>query len=491
MKLRKKFAIGAFLTLVATTMLVAARRQISSTRSDGNEPLWFCGGPYDRCQPRDTATGNDVDVNYSKIYRLRQFEPESLYIWASPRKNPEQGEKYGLLRSNGTWVIEPTFAIVGPIKDGMAVVCLPGPSPRCGGASADGKIQVPLSDQRIFPWENGFAVTEKNRKYGLIDKKNTVIVENKFDRIEIGKPGSPHTVEIDGKRFHLNDDGSLGNAEIEHVVASCPDGPWAVQKDGVARIRRSDGNYEDTPIDNLYLTFKIPCGNGFQALSKGKLAYFDANGKRIASSVDIDGGTGFKNGHAAVRVSGLWGIMNEEGSFTVKPQYSLITLDADGTFKATRGSSSASIDHLGRSIEKIVDQRTQTSIQIDCAQSKIFHEIKNGVRLWGIKADDGREIVPADYLAIECFRGGITWTPDPISRKWCPTGPKGRRRDIDCVVARYALPTHTIPVVESTDPYEASVMWARKGLEFASGLSTDRIYVKGDGIQSYTPSTPY
>lgn len=108
-------------------------------------------------------------------FNFQYFDkPGGDLIWA--RTEPEwpwtllgQGRKWGLLRTDGKWIIDPKYERVRPLSDGLAVVTKDGEL--WGAVDQSGEQVAQLKFKGLTDFTNGFAITRRSRSSEPFSKK--------------------------------------------------------------------------------------------------------------------------------------------------------------------------------------------------------------------------------------------------------------------------------------------------------------------------------
>jgi len=114
----------------------------------------------------------------------------------------------------------------------------------------------------------------------------------------------------------------------------------------------------------------------------------------------------FKDGLLAVKVSNSWGFLNNKGELVVPTIYKYIT-DFDGGYAVARKKEGFFIiDKTGKE-QKVINNHNKKVAYI-----KKFSEGLAPIEiagLWGYVDTKGEIVIPAIYLAVGYFKGGLAW----------------------------------------------------------------------------------
>jgi WG containing repeat len=198
-----------------------------------------------------------------QVFRLFASDGRGL-IWASERKSYDG--PFGLLASDGRWIVKPQYARVNPLRDGRAVVGnWQGHSITMltGAVDRSGRLVVPLRPWTLSGWRNGWGTARERvtGKQALLDRDGNIIGGRVFDRVEPPEQGDVATVTIG--------DDWMGLDRAGHIVPNPRNG--RVVEERTAPRRKpvpSPG-----PLD---------CGHGLTVIDRdGQWGIADADGRDV------------------------------------------------------------------------------------------------------------------------------------------------------------------------------------------------------------------
>ncbi len=421
------------------------------------------------------STGRWIRRPGPELQRITTFDTDGRgLVWAAVRG--EKFDLFGLLASDGTWVIEPQYEYAQQLSDERAIVRKRVDGVTMSGAvDPAGRLVVPLQPRLLFHWRNGQAIAQERPgsgaaggKQALVDKDGNIIGGRWFDRvIERAEDGDIAIVEIDGRAVGLDRAGSIvPNPRNGHVFASCPGGIRVVEVDGKSQITDANGQ-PTTPHLFDRIVSKLTCDGPFPVGLNGKWGFVGLDGKLLFDPPPFDNLYGFEGGHAWVRQDGKWGIIDTAGRFTVAPKFDGRRQRRAGLDQVRLNGRDFWIDAAGQEQPEPPVTYVRTPEALDCG---------HGVRLierdgrWGI-ADGDNDLIAPRYRAVSCFRGGVAWVPVDAKRQWCALDSNSRERDRPACTPDFypQIVTHSRPEKFSDDRFENSVLWTRAYLEFAAG----------------------
>ena len=167
----------------------------------------------------------------------------------------------------------------------------------------------------------------ENGKRGFIDKNGNVIIEPKYDMIEIFKDGLARVnvgaeyyygyIRRGGKWGYIDATGKIVIDTIFDEIDYFEDGVAIFRIEGKKGIIDNTGNYVVKPLyDDLRLFSEdLAC-----VKSDDKWGYIDHSGKYVIEP-QYEFAYSFSDGVASVRVDGKFGYIDKTGKFVIAPQF--------------------------------------------------------------------------------------------------------------------------------------------------------------------------
>lgn len=415
-----------------------------------------------------------------RVFEISSFDKTKRgLIWATRGKR--HSGPFGLLRSDGTWQVEPIYSHVQSLREGRAVVR--GPSnmkplvkngrtvDRSGAVDADGKLAVPIQFEHLSYWRVGYGVATQEGRKALIDPTGNVLGGRYFDSVDVPEDGRLPRVRIGKNWRSIQPDGTLISDQLDGtVLAQCPSGLTLRFRSGNVEISHPNLN---KPIEQLFdFSFafsKLNCANPVPVSSEGKRRYVTQNGVVLPS---FDRTHPFKDGFANVKHNNAWGIIDETGRFVVEPSFGSIRY-VQGVYEVKRDERVFWINAKGEEVRKPGPKPVDRAKVLSCrAGAKLFHKDD----LWGMLGPDGRVLIQPVHRALWCYRNGVAWAATVKGTAWCPIGPDGQpKRTGTCRKTYYPyIRTHHGPQKFSDDPFENSVLWFRAFLDYGRGKRAEQ-----------------
>ena len=422
-------------------------------------------------------------------FKFSLFETEGRgLIWANEERSSRG--PWGLLRADGTWQVEPTYGHVQRLLDDRAVVRKPplknqrlAPS---GAVDRDGKLVVPIEFQWLGYWSDGFGLAKKDGKEGLVTKDGKLVAGRYFQKVERDYYRGVGPRVFDGSKWMtVSPDGSLIKDQLsEAVYLACPSGLKLLHDEtGGLRIIKPDGTpAADYSVDRLHYFERRNCGAPLSVRRDGKWGFVTQDGRIINDPPSFENQSRFQDGFAAVKLGGLWGIINLKGEMVVSPRYDEIRRKR-GAYFVKQDGRNFWVSPFGVEIaEPVADDSNSRSSVLACREGAIRFE-RDG--LWGIRGPKGGVIIEPRYRAISCFKNGLVWVPDDDLKVWCPLGPTGARQEKPACRQWFyeVLWSHHRPERLHADPYESSVLWNRTLLEYGIGRAAQPPFMVGVGLR--------
>jgi hypothetical protein len=412
-------------------------------------------------------------VRKPDLKRVGRFDSEGRgLIWASDRTDNRNRELYGLLASNGEWIVQPQYEYVGPLIDERATVRkLVDGVVLSGAVDPAGQIKVPLRTWALYYWKNGLANAQESYQGGkqaLIDNNGNILGGRYFDKVERAEKGDISKVLIDGRWMGLDRAGNLvPNPDNGRLLASCPNGMRAISVDGKVQITDAGGKPTTSHLFDP-LVQRPTCDKPFSVKLDARWGFVDVDGHLLFDPPSFTNQYDFEGGYAAVFEGEKWRLIDTSGRAVMPAKFEKYLGRREGLFNVV-------IE--GREVWLTVTGEERPEPPIRHIPSPQITECGHGLRLierdglWGIADAEGKDVIVPRYRAVDCFRNGIAWAAIDSRRQWCALGPNGELRDRpDCRTIHYPYSqTHSYPEVFDEDRFENSVLWSRAYFEFGSG----------------------
>jgi hypothetical protein len=238
-------------------------------------------------------------------------------IWASEPNS----DLYGLLASNGEWIVQPQYVFADALSDKRAIVRKRVDGALLSGAvDPTGQIVVPLRSWALFNWKNGWGVAQESYQGGkqaLVDTNGNLIGGRYFDRVERAEQGDIAAVLIDGRWLGLDRAGNIvTNPNNGRVIASCPNGVRVISIEGKVQIIDSGGQ-PTAPYLFEPLVRRPTCDTPFSVNLNGSWGFVGVDGHLLFDPPAFKNQYDFENGYAVVSDGQKWSVIDTSGRFVL------------------------------------------------------------------------------------------------------------------------------------------------------------------------------
>lgn len=429
-------------------------------------------------------------------------KPERGLIWAGKSVGMHEN-LWGLLRSDGTWLVSPRYQHVQQLMETHALVAaMPNdiaPSQqrrddqRWGAVDRNGKLVVPLKFAHLSYWRGGYGHAREVKPYkldgtpseskeGIVRADGTLLADRYFDKIEINEKGGLPRGRIGKAWYSIEPDGRMIPDQRDGTpLFECPGGLTVIERGESVEFRIPGNNKSVGPFDRGYFLGQ-ECPGPFSAKRDGKWFIVLENGSVLGGKNGFESSYPLSGNHTTVKVDGKWGIIDRSGAFTVKPSFDMLRPTGKGSFTVNEAKDPYWIDAYGKRVEKPTEERPPAEKALTCESGLRFFE-RDG--LWGFQDIHGKTVVEPRFRALSCFEQGVSWAAAPDAKTWCAIGPNGQRRDgSECRETYHPRgSSHHYPEQFSEDPYESSVLWNRALLEYRARKRDNPPKWVGDGYR--------
>lgn len=432
------------------------------------------------------------------IYKFERFNDEQGdLIWAQV-PGGQQGtfdDLYGLMRTDGSWLIEPQFTFVSELKGNRAPVRKRIDGETVSGAvNGEGQVVLPFVYDYLIHWKDGFLLAGGGeysvRKFGLINLQGELLAGRFFDEVErrsrVLGPDYPEqdffsVKDGDEWKTLLKNGTLLADKRIGTVFLECDKFQILYGSNGYV-LKPTDTSLPIVSFDKPLFSFSNQNCEPPPTLVRGR-AYAS-----ILENGSIFGGffensSSFFGPHRWVRVDGKWGLVNADGNFVVEPVYDAISAEqlvagyrdlpsanTSTTYRVTSGDEVSRLRFLdGEYLQEPFVELEEDKLRKLACRGGFKRKSTNG--LWGIAGEDGEYLIEPKYRAISCFNSGVAWVPDDDKKQWCPIDTSGNKRSAPACIATYYSywASHSSPEEFDNDPYESNVLWMRAWHDFGEG----------------------
>ena len=273
---------------------------------------------------------------------------------------------YGFYRTDGSPLLEPNYAAVGPYSGGMAAVSLTGEETgsgktarlqggRFGYVDAGGVLTVAMQYRQAFPFSEGRAFA--------VDASGTLVL---LDRTGQELASFPQAELWEGESVQFSE--GLAVIPVTGAADEAPEDGEAVVSVAAMKPLEAPEGEEDLPRTYLVV---------------------DSGGREVCTIADawVDLANGYHGGRVAAAESGEW-VRDEDGALS---------------FAAAPGSLGYRDERGGLAVEFQFDGAEPFS---DGLAAVCFRD-GDGAEAWGFVSPEGEMIVPAEYDGARAFDEGV------------------------------------------------------------------------------------
>lgn len=258
---------------------------------------------------------------------------------------------YGYIDATGRFVIQPQFDYAEPFSEGLAIVYKDG---KPYFINKEGQKAFDFNFSTAEPFENGRAkVQTASEAYGFIDKQGKLIIDTVYSKINSFIQGlavvegihhDPYASTLKEKKYEVGVIDTLGHfiipygkyeeiADFENgfFKIEIPAEPWDTIEGYTSQTGFIDRtgklvvakDLKKAINDTTYETVEDFANNrAFVQNKNGQYFIINTQGKRISNDMYSNIlGERFNNGYAFVEKDGLYGMIDTNAHFVIKPQF--------------------------------------------------------------------------------------------------------------------------------------------------------------------------
>lgn len=255
-----------------------------------------------------------------------------------------------------------------------------------------------------FAWEfSGFTsdnlIVRHMGKYGLVSRYGDIIIETKFDFLEMLQNQSFVKATIDGKTGILDVSGKVVVPMEYDYVGRMSEDMIVVCKDGKFGCFDKDGSLV-VPLE--YDEIREYAGGMARISYKGKFGFIDKKGEMVVAPFS-DEVENFSEGCTLVTIKNKVGFVNLDGEWLTVPMF-----DAGGSFSGGYAylSQAGKYGYIDKSGEFVIPMVYSSATEFDLSTG-LACVAKNGK--WGVIDTNGKEIISFDFDKVELCEDGIVY----------------------------------------------------------------------------------
>ena len=262
--------------------------------------------------------------------------------WIEPRRNPgfdkddpsirwvQKDKLWGLARTDGSWLVEPKFANVDGLSDGLARVTQNG---KVGFIDGAGRWAIAPVFDKAWPFSRGLGRTPavQDGTAGVINQSGAWVFQTDYQEIRLATDfARDRSSVVFGWHFKKADKWGLLDldgrvvleADFDQSLQRCHDGRLIAYKNKEWLYFKSDGSPLQPPDGRLT---DAACGATPPYTLKigDKFGVVDADLKPIAP-VQFDAAVTCGSGARNVKIDGKWGRIGPDGRWLLEPKFDYI-----------------------------------------------------------------------------------------------------------------------------------------------------------------------
>jgi hypothetical protein len=417
---------------------------------------------------------NGIPIPTPRISSIKYFDPsDDKLMWA----HTDAG--WGLIKSDGLWLVPPKYEQVGEFAGGRVAVRLAG---QWGYIDRAGAIIIaPNFEEAWIFGDNHLAPVKVAGRWGYIDRAGTMVIQPQFDNAESFDRGGLATAKVGGlsgliddsgawliePRYHKvwhnrNDvvrvelDGKIGvfersgrplaSPQFSQIAVVCDDG-WVV---GYADREQRTARDPDRPLIMPQGRLSgIDCGEPFRIQDGSKFGYVDRMLRPI-TEVRFESAYLFSEHVAVVKLDGRFGYIRDDGSWLIEPRFDdaqpfhdgAAVVSVGGKFGYVRADGSWLVEpkfdeaepfESGFAIAKLDGRRgvidaagawvgTTRLRHLDLSLEKGLVTVRSDGK-WGFMDSGGALVIEEKYDEVVPFSRGISWVK--LDKSWCSIDRRG------------------------------------------------------------------
>jgi hypothetical protein len=254
----------------------------------------------------DKKTKTLGDYTYDNFYKFQSIGEERVAIVSVEGK-------YGYLKEDETFLVDPYYDAIEPFKNGYSIVCK---NDQYGFVDEKGLVISQPTYERMADFEQGLSIVRSNGKYGLIKENGDLLVSIAYDDISPFTEDGYSIVKKEGQFGLLNREGQL-------LIEPSYENLEFFTKDMIFFYDYELRKYGIVNASGRVVTEPLYDGHDFyrsQVISVkigDKYALMNNKGQ-LLTDFEFDKISSFIDGSADIKIDGKEGIMNLQGDYIIK-----------------------------------------------------------------------------------------------------------------------------------------------------------------------------
>jgi len=353
---------------------------------------------------------NHVNCGYllePNIENVKKISPQDVLF--------NQDGKWGIFSNTGRVRLNPIYDSLDVIKSGILIAKLNG---KYGLIDFIGSTILPAEYQQIFPYSNGFFRIKKNDLYGFSSVKGKVYITPKYKQANDFVNGST-IVEQNDKFGIINlKDSFIVKPEYSSIMLSKTNEYYIGRKNALQAdliLKNKDNSYSVETFNDVLTEDSIA---SIRVMKNNETYFYNGLLHSYCFDQGFDGAQAFIKGRAVVGDNGLLGIIDQKGTYVVKPVYTDIQVLGLGStlfYLVRNNTMKGLLDFSGTQILPLEYQEIVVA-------SPNYLKVKKD-EFWSLLRANGTVISTQLYS----FMSAEDVMPIPVqrSKKWCLLNEKG------------------------------------------------------------------
>lgn len=233
---------------------------------------------------------------------------------------------YGYLRADGSKAVAPQYRAASGFSEGLAVVTVASDSGRLvyTFVDHDGHQVFDATYDYAYPFQNGYAVVKRDERYGIIDRRGSVVVPIRHESVTGVDPNGLFAVfDPAVQKFAMfNTRGRQITPYLYDAISGYGDGYYLFQRDG----RYGYFNVHGHERFGLYESANAFVDGLAMVARDGRYGIIDTRGREVLPIAYDNSYTSpdnyfFHDGLAVVEKDHLFGYCDTKGNIVIPPQY--------------------------------------------------------------------------------------------------------------------------------------------------------------------------
>lgn len=365
-------------------LLPAPQEQSVHESADASQPQ-ETSGTGEALQPSAGGGGTEIekpeDVNAEGLSETSAPPARKL----EPLENSRHETAGGPAGESESEAEIESESVLFPLESGM----------KFGYIDKKGKLVIPFSFERAYPFANGFAAVLNGIRWGYINRDGGFTIGAQFEEAYNFSCGLARVL-VAQKYGFINDKGHMAVKAQFEDAKEFSEGLAAVKQEGKWNFINTEGKTQFKNFDfERVSSFK----NGLAMVRRNKKFGFVNTKGELAVKCSYEGAEDFSEELAGVKVGSRHGYIDRGDRFAIKPQF-------DRAREFSEGLAAVEIEKLYGFINKAGRLVITSKFEYASSFSEGLAAVKTG-ELWGYINADGTEAIEARFDEAGPFVNGL------------------------------------------------------------------------------------